>query len=37
MNANFGIMPKLDEKIRDKQVRYKKVAENSLEKLPNIT
>ena len=34
MNANFGILPPLEEKIRDKQERYKKQAEKSLE---NIT
>lgn len=34
MNANFGILPPLEEKIRDKQERYKKMAERSLE---NIT
>ena len=26
MNANFGILPKLPEKIRDKQERYKKLS-----------
>lgn len=34
MNANFGILPPLEEKIKDKQERYKKMAERSLE---NIT
>ena len=34
MNANFGILPALEGKIRDKQERYKKLAERSLE---NIT
>ena len=33
MNANFGIMPELDEKIRDKKERYQKMADRSLEKL----
>ena len=31
MNANFGIMPELDEKIRDKKERYQKIADRSLE------
>ena len=30
MNANFGILPQLEEKIRDKQERYKKQAEKSI-------
>ena len=33
MNANFGIMPSLDTKIRDKKARYQKVADRSLAKL----
>jgi len=31
MNANFGILPELEEKIRDKKIRYSKLAERSLE------
>ena len=31
MNANFGIMPELNEKIRDKKERYQKIADRSLE------
>ena len=34
MNANFGILPQLETRIKDKQERYKKLAEISLE---NIT
>ena len=34
MNANFGILPPLEEKIKDKQERYRKMAKRSLE---NIT
>ena len=30
MNANFGILPQLDEKIRDKKLRYEKLADRSL-------
>lgn len=33
MNANFGILPGLQEKIRDKQERYKKLAQRALEQL----
>ena len=32
MNANFGILPELEEKIKDKKLRYQKMAERSLEK-----
>lgn len=31
MNANFGILPELDEKIKDKKLRYTKLAERALE------
>lgn len=33
MNANFGILPPLEEKIKDKQIRYAKMAERSMKKL----
>ena len=33
MNANFGILPELGVKIRDKKERYSKLAERSLENL----
>ncbi|MBR2786418.1 MAG: methylenetetrahydrofolate--tRNA-(uracil(54)-C(5))-methyltransferase (FADH(2)-oxidizing) TrmFO [Clostridia bacterium] len=33
MNANFGILPELNEKIKDKKVRYEKLAKRSLELL----
>ena len=33
MNANFGILPQLEQKIKDKQERYKKMAERSLTKI----
>lgn len=33
MNANFGILPPLDEKIRDKKLRYTKLADRALENL----
>lgn len=36
MNANFGILPKLDEKIRDKKKRYEALANKSLAKLDII-
>ena len=31
MNANFGIVPELDEKIKDKKLKYQKMADRSLE------
>lgn len=31
MNANFGILPELEEKIKDKKLRYQKMAERSLK------
>ena len=31
MNANFGILPELDEKIKDKKLKYKKMAQRSLQ------
>ena len=31
MNANFGILPELDEKIKDKKERYMKLADRSLK------
>ena len=33
MNANFGILPQLPEKIRDKQERYQRLAERALKEL----
>ncbi len=33
MNANFGIVPELDVRIKDKKERYKKFAERSLDQL----
>ena len=36
MNANFGILPELEEKIKDKKLRYTKLAENSLEAINKI-
>ena len=33
MNANFGILPELSEKIRDKKVKYQKLADRALETL----
>lgn len=35
MNANFGILPKLDEKIKDKKERYKTLADRAIEELKN--
>ena len=36
MNANFGILPELEEKIKDKKLRYSKLAERSLRCIKNI-
>ena len=36
MNANFGILPELEEKIRDKKLRYEKLADKALDKLERI-
>ena len=33
MNANFGILPELEEKIKDKKQRYEKIAKRSIEML----
>lgn len=36
MNANFGILPELEEKIKDKKLKYIKMAKRSMEILKNI-
>ena len=36
MNANFGILPKLEENIKDKKVKYQKMADRSLEIIDNM-
>jgi len=36
MNANFGILPQFDEKIRDKKVKYEKLAQRALESIKRI-
>ena len=36
MNANFGILPELGEKIKDKKLRYTKLADRSLEAINKI-
>lgn len=33
MNANFGILPELDAKIKDKKLKYQKMADRSLENI----
>jgi methylenetetrahydrofolate--tRNA-(uracil-5-)-methyltransferase len=33
MNANFGIIPELDKKIKDKKKRYEKLGDRALEKI----
>lgn len=37
MNANFGILPELDKKIKDKKQRYSAFSNRALEKLKEIT
>jgi methylenetetrahydrofolate--tRNA-(uracil-5-)-methyltransferase len=36
MGANFGILPPLDERIKDKKLRYEALAKRSLEKLEEV-
>lgn len=36
MNANYGILPPLEEKIRDKKLRYEKLSDRAIETLKNI-
>ena len=36
MNANFGIVPELEEKIKDKKQKYQKIADRALEYLKKI-
>ena len=36
MNANFGILPELSEKIRDKKMRYEALADRAMKKLKEI-
>ena len=35
MNANFGILPSLEEKIKDKKLKYTKLADRAISKLKN--
>lgn len=37
MNANFGILPPLEEKIKDKQQRYEKMAKRSISWIGKLT
>lgn len=37
MNANFGLLPPLEKKIRNKKERYEKMAERALDKIQNST
>ena len=36
MNANFGILPSLEEKVRDKKLRYTKLADRSIEEMKKM-
>ena len=37
MNANYGILPELNEKIKDKKLRYEKLSARALQELKKIT
>lgn len=37
MNANFGILPQLEEKIKDKKIKYGKLADRAIESLKTLT
>jgi len=37
MNANFGIVPELEEKIKDKKIKYGKLADIAIESLKTVT
>lgn len=36
MNANFGILPELEERIKDKKVKYGKLADRAIASLQNV-
>ena len=36
MNANFGILPELEERIKDKKLKYSKLADKALENLREV-
>ena len=36
MNANFGIVPEIEEKIKDKKIKYGKLADRGMEDLKKI-
>ena len=36
MNANFGILPELEEKIKDKKQRYEQLAQKSIKKIETL-
>ncbi|WP_281887655.1 FADH(2)-oxidizing methylenetetrahydrofolate--tRNA-(uracil(54)-C(5))-methyltransferase TrmFO [Paenibacillus sp. YYML68] len=37
MNANFGLFPPLEEKVKNKKLRYEKIAERAIAKIQNFT
>jgi methylenetetrahydrofolate--tRNA-(uracil-5-)-methyltransferase len=37
MNANFGILPPLDKKIRDKKLRYENYVQRSQQEMSNFS
>jgi len=36
MGANFGVLPALEEKIRDKKLRYSKLSDRGLKEVARI-
>ena len=36
MNANFGILPPIEEKIRDKKIKYEKLAQRAIENVREV-
>ena len=36
MNANFGIIPSLEEKIKDKKIKYGRLADKAIESLKKV-
>ncbi|SDC85845.1 methylenetetrahydrofolate--tRNA-(uracil-5-)-methyltransferase [Paenibacillus sp. UNCCL117] len=37
MNANFGLFPPLEERIKNKKLKYEKIAERAISKIQNFT
>lgn len=37
MNANFGLFPPLEERIKNKKLKYEKIAERAIAKIQNFS